>query len=108
MRFGDSDLQIKDKIEEVKRQEAEIQKIFHSRIMPHENHILFEFDLRNKQLRLAVFEPEIKDIHWNEAINKNFKKKNKIVIKKENCIYISALNKENAIRKIKKDFNIIL
>ena len=26
---------------------------------------------------LAVFEPEIKDIHWNDAVNGNFKKKNK-------------------------------
>ena len=55
---------------------------------------------------LAVFEPEIKDIHWNDAVNGNFKKKNKKVIKKENCIYISSLNKENCIKILKRDFGI--
>ena len=71
-----------------------------------ENHILFEFDLKKKTIELAVFEPEIKDIHWNDAINGNFKKKNKKVIKKENCIYISSLNKENCIKILKRDFGI--
>ena len=94
---------VKDKIE-ITKQQAEIQKIFDSRIKPHENHILFEFDLKTKEIRLSVFEPEIKEIHWNDAVNFDFKKKNKKVLKKENCIYISALNKENCIKILKRDF----
>lgn len=97
---------VKDKIEITKQQQAEIQKVFDSRITPHENHILFEFNLNKRTIELAVFEPEIKDIHWNDAINGNFKKQNKKVIKKENSVYISALNKENAIKIFKRDFKI--
>ena len=97
---------VKDKVEITKQQQAEIQKVFDSQITPHENHILFEFDLKTKEIRLAVFEPEIKEIHWKDAVNGNFKKKNKKVIKKENCIYISALNKENVIKILERDFGI--
>lgn len=96
----------KDKIEITKQQQAEIQRVFESRITPHENHILFEFDLKTREIRLAVFEPEIKEIHWKDAVNGNFKKKNKKVIKKESCIYISSLNKENCIKILKRDFGI--
>ena len=97
---------VKDKIEITKQQQAEIQLVFDSRITPHENHILFEFDLKKRTIELAVFEPEIKDIHWNDAVNGNFKKKNKKVIKKDNCIYIPSLNKENCIKILKRDFGI--
>ena len=97
---------VKDKVEITKQQQAEIQKVFDSRITPHKNHTLFEFDLKKKTIELAVFEPEIKEIHWNNAVNGNFKKKNKKVIKKENCIYISSLNKENCIKILKRDFGI--
>ena len=101
MRLSDFEKdKVKDKVEITKQQQAEIQKVFDSRITPHENHILFEFDLKKRTIGLAVFEPEIKDIHWNDAVNGNFKKKNKKVIKKENCIYISSLNKENCIKSI--------
>ena len=96
----------KDKVEITKQQQAEIQTVFDSKITPYENHILFEFDLKKRTIELAVFEPEIKDIHWNDAVNGNFKKKNKKVIKKENCIYISSLNKENCIKILKRDFGI--
>ena len=107
MRLSDFEKdKVKDKIEITKQQQAEIQKVFDSRITPHENHILFEFDLKTREIRLAIFEPEIKEIHWNDAINGNFKKKNKKVIKKDNCIYISSLNKENCIKILKRDFGI--
>ena len=96
---------VKDKVE-ITKQQAEIQKVFDSRITPHENHTLFEFDLKKRTIELAVFEPEIKDIHWNDAVKGNYKKKNKKVIKKENCIYISSLNKENCIKILKRDFGI--
>ena len=102
----DSTKKDKDKVEITKQQQAEILKVFDSRIKPHENHTLFEFDLKTKEIRLAKIEPESKEIHWNNAVNGNFKKQNKKVIKKENCIYISSLNKENCIKILKRDFGI--
>lgn len=44
----DSQKKEKDKIEITKQQQAKIQRVFESKITPHENHILFEFDLKTK------------------------------------------------------------
>lgn len=101
----DSTKKDKDKVEITKQQQAEIQKVFDSRIKPHENHTLFEFDLKTKEIRLTKIEPESKEIHWNKAVKGDFLQ-NKIVMKKENCIYISSLNKENVIKILKRDFGI--
>lgn len=119
MRFGDSDLLEKDKIEEIKRQEVEIKKVFDSKIIPKLNHFLFEVDLKNKTIELAKFKPPNKTIHWFEALEIYYKRKFKKldifnaytitkseVIKKENCIYISAMNKENCIKVLKRDFKL--
>lgn len=102
----DSTKKDKDKIEITKQQQIEIQKVFDSRIKPKENHTLFEFDLKTKEIRLAKLEPESEEIHWNKAIKGDFSQK-KIVIKKENCIYITALNKENVVKILKRDFGIV-
>ena len=45
MRLSDFEKdKVKDKVEITKQQQAEIQTVFDSKITPHENHILFEFD----------------------------------------------------------------
>jgi hypothetical protein len=95
---------LKDKIEITKQQQEEIQKIFDNRITPHENHTLFEYNLISKTIDIAVFDntPEIK---WVDAVKGNFSI-NKKITKKDNCIYISALNKSNVIKILKRDFNI--
>ena len=78
MRLSDFEkYKVKDKVEITKQQQAEIQTVFDSKITPHENHILFEFDLKKRTIELAVFEPEIKDIHWNDAVNGILKRKTK-------------------------------
>ena len=41
-------------------------------------------------------------INWKEAKLKDYSSFNKEVIVKSNCIYISALNEVNAIKKFKK------
>jgi hypothetical protein len=106
MRFEDIDLLQQDKIENVKQQQAEIQKVFDSKIIPHENHTLFEIDLNTKDIRLAVFD-EQPAIKWEDALKGNISAMKKVT-KKENCIYISALNKRNVIKILKRDFNIKL
>jgi hypothetical protein len=98
------DRNVKDKIEIVKQQQAEIQKVFDSKIIPHENHSLFEFDLNTNEIRLAKFD-ELPAIKWEDALKCQISAQKKIT-KKENCIYISALNKKNVIKILKRDFNI--
>ena len=67
MKFGDIDLLEQDKIENIKQQQAEIQKVFDSKIIPHENHTLFEVDLNTKEICLAVFD-EQPAIKWEDAL----------------------------------------
>jgi hypothetical protein len=111
----------KDKIEIVKQQQKKQTIVLQKRIIPHENHILFEFDLKSQELRLAKYEPLRKEIHWIEAVeihqkkiidkvdifNPNPKVKSK-VIQEPNCIYISALNFKNAKKHLKEDYGIII
>lgn len=97
---------VKDKIEITKQQEAETQKILDSNIIPHENHTLFEVDLSIKEIRLAVFD-ELPAIKWEDALKSKVSAIKKVT-KKDNCIYISALNKKNALKILKRDYGIIL
>lgn len=106
MKFGDIDIKVKDKIEFVKQQQAEIQKVFDSKIIPHENHTLFEVDLKTGEICLAIFD-EQPAIKWEDALKGQISVKKKVT-KKENCIYISALNKKNVIKILKRDFNITI
>lgn len=101
-----NNIPVKDKIEISKQQQAEIQKVFDSKIVPHENHTLFEIDLNTKEIKLAVFD-EQPAIKWEDALKGSISAIKKVT-KKENCIYISALNKKNAIKILKRDFGISL
>lgn len=102
------ELQIKqkDKIEQVKQQVKEIQTVFDYRIRPQKNHSLFEIDLNLKTIELAKFD-ELPAIKYDDAMKGNISAQKKVT-KKENCIYISALNKKNVIKILKRDFNINL
>lgn len=104
MRFGDSDLLDKDKIEIVKQQQAEIQKILDSTIRPNKGHTLFEVNIAEKTIQKAKFD-ELPNIKWEDAV-KGLISTQKKVTKKDNYIYISALNKKNVIKILKRNFNI--
>jgi hypothetical protein len=96
--------QEKDKIEITKQQQAEIQKVFDNRILPQRNHTLFEYNLIDKTIEVATFDssPEIK---WEDAV-KGLISTNRKITRKDNCIYISALNKVNVIKILRRDFDI--
>jgi hypothetical protein len=105
MRLSDfQKIQEKDKIEITKQQQAEIQKVFDNRIIPQKNHTLFEYNLIDKSIEVAVFDslPEIK---WEDAV-KGLISTNRKITRKDNCIYISALNKANVIKILARDFKI--
>ena len=111
----------KDKIEIVKQQVKEITKVLDARIIPHENHTVFEVDLKKRTIVKAEYKPPKTVVTWTEACEMHQKKKLKQVdifnpepisksdiIKKENCIYISALNVANVKKVLERDFNIKL
>jgi len=96
--------QEKDKIEQVKQQVQEIQTVFDSKIKPQKNHTLFEVNLNLKTIEVAEFD-EIPAIKFEEAMKGNIIAQKKVT-KKENCVYISALNKNNVLKILKRDFGI--
>jgi len=94
-----------DKIEQVKQQVQEIQTIFDYKITPQKNHTLFEVNLLLKTIEIAEFD-EIPPIKYTEAMKGNVVAQKKVT-KKENYVYISALNKKNVLKILKRDFNIL-
>lgn len=96
--------QEKDKIEQVKQQVQEIQTIFDYKIIPQKGHTLFEVNLVSKTIEIAEFD-ELPSIKYEEAIKGNIVAQKKVT-KKENCVYISALNKKNVMKILKRDFGI--
>ena len=88
---------IKEKVEISIQKDVEKKAELVGRIFPHNNHKVFEINNKTLSIDLAKFESD------NYVFNKGDKNK-KIVINK-NCSYISALNKNNALKKFKKGNN---
>ena len=97
--------QEKDKIEITKQQQVEIQKVFDNRVFPNKNHILFEYNLKSKTIEVAIFDCE-PEINWEDAV-KGLISVNKKITRKDDCIYIPALNIENVIKILSRDFDIL-
>lgn len=72
---------------------------FMGSMKPQPGHTLFEINLITGVIVKAIFER--KDISFEEAKTKNYVAKSKVVMK-ENCVYISALNEKNAMKKFIK------
>jgi DUF438 domain-containing protein len=96
--------QEKDKIEQVKQQVQEIQTDFDYKIIPQKNHTLFEVNLSLKTIEIAEFD-ELPAVKFEEAMKGNIVSQKKVT-KKENCVYISSLNKKNVLKILKRDFRI--
>ncbi len=66
-------------------------------IKPHKGHTLFEIEVKSMSINLPEFEAI--EVNWTEGSSKS-----KLKVK-EGCVYISALNKRNALKKFKKGSN---
>jgi hypothetical protein len=106
MKFGDKDLLEKDKVEIVKQQQAEIQKVLDSTLRPSRGHTLFEVNTVDNTIKIAEFD-ELPAVKWEDALKGNISVQKKVT-KKDNCIYISALNKNNVLKILKRDYNITI
>jgi anti-sigma factor ChrR (cupin superfamily) len=100
----ETDQKPQDKIENVKQQSIELQKIKIGEMRPKKNHTLFEFNIVEKSIEEAKFD-NLSAIKFEDAMNGNTVSQKKVT-KKENCIYITALNKKNVIKILRRDFGI--
>lgn len=66
----------------------------------HKGHTLFEINLKTKEINPASYESVDYEI-TTESTNQVRKK----VIENKNCVYISALNENNALKKLMKKVN---
>ena len=98
----------KEGIKETRKKEVEKKLIFSHRILPHRGHCIWKFNVTQNELSECEFEEESKDISWDDAVKKYYKRKNRRVIKEDNCIYFNALNRKNAIKVLKRDYKINL
>ena len=81
---------VKEDIENVKEEKEQRQTTLLSSIKPSKGHICYEFNTITKDIREAKFEKT--DIDWNTAVSGDYSKLKKIIAKQD-CIYITALNK---------------
>lgn len=109
----------KDKIEIVTQKEIDKKQSIIGRIKSIKGHTIFEVNIVEHTIKKAVFEEDLavypKEKYKSEGIGiqtyKDGSKKMVIdklpirsrkLIKKENCIYVSALNRKNLIKKLVK------
>lgn len=91
-----------DKIEVVQEQISKVPSKIGT-IKPHKGHTLFEADLANSVIRKATIRKVDADIGPYLNGNKHIEVAlNKAVVVQPGCVYISALNIENAKRKLIK------
>ena len=93
-------------IQETKQQDTEIvsekqqekKNQLLGNIRPHRGHTLYKVNVKTLEVTEAVFEKQ--DIEW--AIATSSKKQAKKILIEKGCIYISALNEKNAVKKFPK------
>lgn len=93
----------KDQIEEVKQTKVEHQHKFLKRERYYNGHKCFEYNTKTKELKEALFEEEV--VKFTDAMQGNVSTSKKVVINVDS-LYVTALNRKNAIKKFKKIHNI--
>jgi hypothetical protein len=78
------------------KQKKEVEITYTNSLIPHSGHKVWEINKETLEVKEAKFS------NTNYHIGAKNKKE---IIKKNNCEYISALNKENALKKYKKGVN---
>lgn len=94
-----------DKVETIAETPIEKKKVFLGTVHPKKGHTMFEVNLIEKTIEFAKFD---KNVIITFADAQQVKKQNKTITKIPNCIYVSALNKKNVIKILKRDAGIDL
>ena len=93
--------ELKDQTEEVRQKEIHEEKAKHVGTMrPHRGHTLFKYNTETGELTKAEFKKQ--DANFLEEVGIAKKDKTRIVEAEEGCIYVSALNIKNAVKRLGK------
>lgn len=104
-----------DKIENVKQVSIEKKQVLIGRNIPHNGHKVWEYNKETHEIILASI-TDVPKVIYNTTLktnNINYYAKHKIETKgkvqvQKNCIYITALNKKNVIKILKRNYGIYL
>lgn len=99
MKELDKPVPVKEEIEIVAQKEIEKQQKLIGHMRPYKGQKVFEVNCSTGAIKEAEFTTV--DVDFNKAIKKDFSPRKKIIAN-ENCIYIVALNKANALKKFFK------
>lgn len=100
----ETEIKHKEPTENVKQTNHEIKTVFTGVLYPKKGHALFEINVDEQTIEVASFDaPPI--LKYEDAKKGNVSAKKKLT-RKAGCLYISALNKKNVIKILKRDFNI--
>jgi len=95
------DLDTTSEVVAKKEQKKEDKKV--TTIKPHKGHTLYEFNVETRELVEATFEKT--DVSYIDVQKgKNIARRK--VIMKAKCIYVSSLNRKNAMKKLNKAYEI--
>ena len=90
-----------DRIENVKQTKREQQTIFSHTSRPQKNHILYQWSFDTKTLTVAEYKPRDTVITWEDAVKGLISTKRKVIIV-PNCEYVTAMNENSALKKLRK------
>ncbi|MFO0089975.1 MAG: hypothetical protein ACK518_04165 [bacterium] len=103
-----------EKIENVKQVSIEKKQVLIGRNIPHNGHKVWEYNKDTHEINLAtvtdiakVYPTKLKTNNINYYAKHKIETKGKVEVK-PNCIYITALNKKNVIKILKRNYGIIL
>lgn len=86
-----------------KKEQIQRKQKFLGKLKPKKGHKIWCFNMSTGELTLAKFEKTDVDFL---AVKNNEIPKNRKIQATENCIYFSALNVGNAIKKLEKKYNL--
>jgi|GEM_PF-4575237 len=99
MKTTNNEIYDADEVKEVRQAELE-KKITHvGYLKPHKGHKIWEFNTKTGDIRIAEME-DVPHNPFNKAKSGLPEGPKKKLMTKENCVYVSALNIENAVKKI--------
>lgn len=90
-----------DNIEIGAEQNKESKKVFINSIIPHENHTCFQYNTKTNALSKAEFKKQDVKI-WDSKDGIQHGAVKKEIIVDSDCIYVSCLNEENAVKHFSK------
>lgn len=93
----ETESKISDKIEIIKLTKIKTEEKFVKSFRPHKGHTMFEVNVKTGDVKKAEFERT--ELSYEKALKNDFSEKKKIVMQPD-CIYVSALNIQNAMKKI--------